>query len=524
MEERADKDSKELTESEALVAALNDQFKDFRHGGMFNAAAADITERAKRLMLTREKYFNELSRYRFNWITRGVYDILVNDVIQHNDDGGILVEVKEHPELTDELTELFNDISLPETLQAILPDVLHYGSYPMRPVVEDGIGLIGLIDDLDPKDVIAITDTLNNPLFFFINYANQEQSDLDYGKRIKMEYASETEIAYLSLDMSFLKLGIPDKVFKLMKSKVAEVYGDDSDITHLMGRALKVRSSCGFMWGVLDKLKNTLLMDKIGVYKSIANLITPTVIGVPLPNTFDPKSMSDVVQKYDEMINSSSVRSLNPDSLNFNIQDISAVKVVPVASEKGSPQVLDTGKSTNVVDPDKVKESLESLLHSLSIPMSMFIGEEGNKDNLKTNIRYAKTIKRIKRSLSKFIQYLSLLHIAYKFPDLDISRSDIVVNIKSTINTDELENLETQDLIISSTTSIIGLVDQMRTLAEGTNYKVDNNALIETFVKTLESIGSPYQKVFKLGGSPDPSSNSEGTTNEQTSSGPTEGS
>lgn len=518
MTEQTANDTKELSQSEALVAAMNDQFQNFRHGGMFNAAAADITERTKKILHTREKYFNELARYRYNWVTRGIYDIVVNDVIQHTDDGGIMVTVKNHPELTEELNELFSDINLTETLQAVLPEMLHYGSYPLRPVVEEDIGLIGLIDDLDPKDVIAITDTLNNPLFYFINYANQDQSTLDYGKRIKMEYAAENEVAYLSLDMTFVKLGIPEKVFQMMKKKLADVYGEESDVTKLMGRALKIRSSCGFMWGVLDKLKNTLLMDKIGVYKSIANLITPTVIGVPLPNTFDPKSMTEVIQKYDEMINSSSVNSLNPDSLNFNIQDISSVKVIPVASEKGSPQVLDTGKSGNEVDPEKIKGSLESLLHCLGIPLALFMGDQSDKDNLKTNIRYAKNIKRIKRSLSKFIQHLALLHIAYRFPDLDINRSEIIVNIKSNINTDELENLETQDLIISSTTQVLTLIDTMRSLTAGTEYTVDNNELIKTFVSTLEAIGSPYQKVFKVGG-PNDSPKAEGTTNEQTSSG-----
>lgn len=489
----------QLTESDVLAGIMSSALQRVTHSNLFSPQAAPVHDKLRRLQESRERYLNELTRYRHNWITRGIYDILTNDVIPSDDDAGFMITIEGHPEIAEDCTNMLSDIGLIDLLPTILPEVLHYGSYPMRPVLEEGVGLIALIDDLDTREVITITDNLNQPLIHFVTNNADDDGIIDYSKRMSMEYLTDTEIVNFSLDMSFIKLKVPDKMSEMMKRKVVEATGDESS-GKVFGRSLKIRSSCGFLWGVLDKLKNTLLMDKLGVYKSLANLVTPTVLGIPLPASNDITQLNETVQKYDDLINSTAVRAIDTDSMELSIQDIAAVRCIPLSGDKSTPQVLDTGRDNNDIDPEKVQASLDQLLRGIGIPPELFIGEKTELDSLKTNIRYAKNVKKIKKAVCDFVRYLIVLHIAYSVEDenLDISIKDIKVNLSSSLNLDVLENLEAQDLVTSSIGSMANLMESLVPVSKDSGYSVDSNKFMEIVRDSLAGIGSPYQAAIVI--------------------------
>lgn len=493
-------DDKPGSRQEVLAQLLDDTVTLKHSNGLLNTVQAYLTDKLTNVITTREKYFNELARFRYNYITAGIYDIICNDVLTNSETGGFVIEIEGHDDLTEEANELLKTLAIPDFLTAVLPELLHYGSYPLRPLLEDGEGLVGLVDDYDPRDVIAVTDTTGLPLFFFINYTTKDAGYVDYESRQKMEYVGPQEVSYLSLDQNFMKLPIPDKVAASMKKKLGEKIGEDDPIVKLMGKSIKIRSSLSFLWGSLDKLKNILMLDKVNVYKTLANLLSPSVIGVPLPNNNDIKQMKSIVQDYDQIINSTNLFAADMNNLNFNLQDIVSVKVVPISGDRSVPQILDTGKSDNTIDPEKIRSELEVLLQSYGIPLELFLGSLSAKDNLRTNIRYAKKIKRIGKSLSKWLQLLLLMHFGYKYENLDLELTDIKVSLKSAINVDALENMETQDLLITSITGMTGMLESLKETIENSNYAIDNDALLKVVADTLADIGSPFHGVIKSKG------------------------
>lgn len=495
---KQDLDDKPGSRQEVLAKLLDDTITMKHSDGLLGTVQAYLTDRLTNMVTTREKYFNELARFRYNYITAGIYDIICNDVLTNTDDGGFVIEIEGDEELTQEANELIKALAIPDFLTSILPELLHYGSYPLRPSLEDGEGLIGLVDDFDPRDVIAVTDSSGLPIFFFVNYTTKDAGYIDYESRQKMEYLGPQEVSYLSLDQNFIKLPIPDKVTAQMKRKITEELGEDEPMAKLMGKSIKIRSSLSFLWGSLDKLKNILMLDKVNVYKTLANLLSPSVIGVPLPNNNDIKQMKSIVNDYDQIINSTNLFAADMSNLQFNLQDIVSVKVVPISGDRSVPQILDTGKSDNTIDPEKIRSELEVLLQSYGIPLELFLGSLSSKDNLRTNIRYAKKIKRIGKSLCKWLQYLLLLHFGFKYENLDLELSEIKVTLKSSINVDALENMETQDLLITSINGITGMLDSLKNEIENSNYTIDNDALLKVVSDTLADIGSPFHGVIKL--------------------------
>lgn len=497
-EDNQDSKKEEGLKSEgAILADLLNGTSDFRHDSMLNSFVQYLNQKLTGITQSRERYFNELRKYRYNYITSGIYDILSSDILGNDESAGFMVTVDDDEELSAELNELIKDIELPDLIAQIMPEVLHYGSYPLRPVLEDGVGLIGLIDDLEAKDVICVTESGGYPLFYFVNWSTMDADAIDYGKRQLVEYFGPDKIVNLTLDLSFIKLQVPEKITKQMKKKLQEAVGPDSYYAELIGNTIKLSSSLSFIWGALDKLKNTLMLDKIGTYRNLSSLLTPTVIGVPLPANNDIKSLKDVVQKYDEIINSSNLVVTDFDTLNFNMQDIASVKVVPISGDRANPTVMETGRGENQIDYEVIKNNLEAFLASLGIPAELFFGGMSSKDNLKANIRYAKKIKRIGRSLSKFVKYLMLLHIAYRYPERDVDIDNIKVTLKTTLNTDALENLEAQDLTVSSIQSMLGLLrDMSDNLLKDSNYQIDKSKLVDIVRGELEAIGSPYHSVF----------------------------
>lgn len=497
------------SEGDVLAEVLNNsanRFNGFVHKNLAAEVADFMTDELRKTLGTRERYYNQLSQYRWNYITSGIYDIICNDVLGSDELGGFIVKIEDNEELTAELQNLIKVIGIPKLLRQILPEALHYGSYPLKPNLEDGEGLLGLVDDLDAKDVISIQDSNGFPLLYFITESTIGKENLNYSQaRGKVKFGGPSAISELSIDDSFIKLKIPDKVSKELKRVLIQEYGDDSELAKTLGKAIKVRTPLSIIWGVLDKLKNTLMMDKINTYKSLSNLLSPTVLGIPLPANNDVKQMANLVQKYDTMINTANVSAVDLERMNFNLQDISTVKVIPISGDRSVPQVVDTGKSDNLIESDRIRESVETTLQSIGIPPEAFFGGTNGKDNLKINIRYAKKIKRIGTCLCDWLKYLFMLHLAYKYEDLDLDYDDLEVSMRSTINTDALENLESQDLIVTSINNVFGLIDSMReTVLPGSGYKIDNKALVENIQSELRSIGSVWQNVFVPGTEPTP--------------------
>jgi hypothetical protein len=60
-----------------------------------------------------------------------------------------------------------------------------------------------------------------------------------------------------------------------------------------------------------------------------------------------------------------------------------------------------------------------------------------------------------------------------------------------------LENLDAQDLIISSVANIKGVLADLEELIANSSYEIDTDEVTENIMETFASVGSKYHKIFR---------------------------
>lgn len=498
--------------SKELATGLN-QLAQYKRTNSLQSVLQYLNSSLSNVVQTRDRYFKELVDYRNNYIVNGIYDILSNDILNDTSSADtILVSCEKDKQVEEEIKKIFDRLGLVEIIQSILPDLLHYGVYPLRPIVIEGKGVVDLVDDLYPNQVIAITDTKNEPLFFYVNnqiqsideytagngysYGNNSVSYLSSGRKKKYgyQYLDITELVYFSIDLTFSKLLLPEEETQHIKSKTPDF------LSKLLPRSLKVRTSQSFIYPVLDKLKEVLALDKYTVYKSIGDVLTPKLVGIPLPQTYNVDQLADITQTYNDLINDNLTKTQNLQNLEVTLQELASVKVLPIAGDRSTPSLIDTGRTVgeNTSNLQAVDDALGRLLNALGISKELFDGSSDSKENIKTAVRYAKKVKRISKNITRTLKFIALLHISSKFPDKNILISDIDIQLRNNLNLDELQNLETQDLVITSIENMKSLLEGFEDIVKGSDYEIDKNLIVENTRNILAMANSPFLNVFKL--------------------------
>ena len=501
--------------SKTLVDELEGLRRSVASNSIVTHLSGILNQQLQTTTLIRESYFRELALYRNNYVVNAVYDIISNDIIQDHSAGDTLTVYCSDSEVEKELRKLFSNLGIVEVLQAILPDLLHYGSYTLKPIIVKNKGVVGLSDDYYPNQVIAITDSKSEPLMFFIannlnpledhRKANGSLGDMTYlgnstqawrKKSKAYEYKDISQLLYFSIDLGYQKLLLPDSDMQSLRSKVP------SALEVLLPRSLKIRTPNSFVYPALDKLQEVLMLDKLIVYRNMGDILTPNLVGVPLPSTTDVNQAHEIVQRYSEIINGNIDRAQNFLDANATLQDLAKVQLIPIIGDRSSPEAIQFGREVgeSTANLETYQEVLSRFLVTVGIPPEYFNGEREQKENLKTAIRYAKKVKRIAKNLIRPLEHLALLHIAEKFPDKNITAEQIQIQLKNNQNVDELQNLETQDLVISSIENMKNLIDSSEELVAGSEWEIDKNLVIENIVNTLAVSNSPFFGVFKKRG------------------------
>lgn len=470
-----------------------------------------MSSQLKHENINRVGYYYELSKLRDNFVTNGIYDIVMNDVfLDYGTENYAIIEVPKHPELSKELNDLFEDLNIFGLITDIFPDLLHYGCHSLVPILEDGVGLVSLLDIYDSYDIIAVTDLNNVPLFYFI----QKNTFRDYSESNELKprtfsrrtitqspsytYKTIKELVYFHIGNEHTRVSLDEDSIEQLKSKLPK------DLKERFGYGFKIKVPKSFISGSIDKIRETVLMDKIRVFKSIGDLMSPTVIGVPVPEVYDIRKLSEMTGKYNEIINGRTQRLGSINDPKFTIQDVANVAVIPISGDKGNPQVLNTGKGDRTIPVTSVEDSLSQALNTIGIPLDLFLGNQDTspKDNVRRNARYSKKIKRIQKHIANSIKVICLLHISSKYENTDLSIKDIDVILKNNNNADELHNLEPLDLLISSFNNVFAMLENAAKFAEDSNYSIDKNMIMESLKEKLESIDSSYSKsIVKTGSS-----------------------
>lgn len=425
------------------------------------------------------KFISDLRSLRDNWVTNSIYDIIGNELFSVNVEESISVLCPDD-KIRHDIEELLTKLKVVRIVKDSVPDLLHYGSYPFTPLV-NSTGLVGITEDFESGEVLEFKGIRGDTKFHFINKIVADS----VGSMAFMqtpEVVGENDIAMLSLSNGFARVNID----------MVGYDNKDNDLTKILGDTIKISVPASLISGSMEKLRDLLLLDKISLAKDLANLLAPTVLGIPLPDSNNVTEMLEVVNKYDDLINGRILSSDNINANNFSLNDIARVKLIPSPSSKGSPQVIDTGAKDNEIGLDKFRVNLEMFLQSIGIPPELMIGQMESETSRKVYVRYAKMIKKIAQSISEFIEKIVKIHfLARKEPVPEFS-----ISVKTNANMDVIESTDARDLLLSSTKLTISSLEDMEQAISKSDYQVDWNVVIEKFSKDLASVDSEFAGLF----------------------------
>lgn len=487
--------------SNTLSKALN-EMTDFKHKSHFQSLASHLTSILKNVFNDRESYFAVLDEYRNNYIVNGIYDVVANDIFVDSGSQDFININCDDEEVERILDDLFRRLNLANVLLSITPDLLHYGSYALVPVVDDVKGVIDILDKYEPKNVICVSDGKNLPLVYYIiegltpkgnPYSTVDglsAAPITRADNKKYKYMSISEIIYFSLDLGYQRLELPKDFMDKIPAKGKDV------VDSIVPATLKLKSPQSFIWPAIDKLKETLLLDKLNVLRDVGSVLTPNMVGVPVPDLYDPEELINLTQRYDDLLNNNVVK-INNNNLDITLQELASVKVIPIVGERSRLENIDIGRGEPISNPESLDNSLQKTLNTLGIPLELFNGDSDFETNSKTNARYAKKIKRIQKNIVRSLKMLCLLHLSVVRPDEVFYEEDIRISLKNNVNIDELENMEAQDLMLASVSNLSNLLDTISGLVENSSYEIDYDEVVENIQESFKVLGSKYHTVFK---------------------------
>ncbi len=487
---KENKDKKNNKEDD-LVKSLNQINKKVIH--QFGAGSSTFNDELNKVTKSRENYYSLLSKFRNNYLVNSIYDIFINDIIlDSSTDAVINIEVPKNPKIQDNLNELFKNLKISESLLEILPDLLHYGSYSLKCIVTDA-GVQSIEDIYDAGEILPIYDSFNNPLLFV---KKSRKVNGEYFSYERYEYLSVKEIISFNVGLEKIKIDLSNKETQFLSN--ATNLPPKSETDKILPNLLKVSLGKSIIYPVLDKIDQYLTVEAAQILNIIEKAIKPDLVGVSVGANYGISDVVEIVDKYEQMLNER-FDVKDHTSLKNILKNSKRLKVIPITGDRGTLENISLRNDNDLkYDTSILKDLQEDTFNLLGIPYEFYKGEgTSNRENIKINVRYSKKIKRIQKSVVRSLKMLCLLHVSKAFPNESLTEADIVISLKNNVNVDEIENLESLDLLMSTITDVVSMAETLTELAsESSKYEVNNDELLSAIKQSLQDSGSKYANML----------------------------
>lgn len=414
----------ELTGGDSLLAAA------------MQAVYADATSSRRNLIA-------EIERIKTFYLVQSLYNAVIEDsLVPDISTNEILQVVSQNTDINAELKTLQTLFNFDQIVNDIITEMLAYGEYNLRLVVQPGDGVIDIVDDVDPTRVVVFYSQ-GFPYYFL------QQTDRD------LEFFPPYLFANFIYGRQRLRLKLSNEYQRM--GKYIDAYGQPAPSYCRIGRPL--------LYGVLSKMKELILLEQLIPSSQLNRIVTGSLITVNMPPSMEPKEVWEAARRYEDTLNSKI-------GVERSTGDISVTDILSTAGKlRVLPQFGDKGALTNI-NEIKENKTLDDLLHSvvdiravicgsLGFPPELFFGgrEAGAKGEfLKRYGRYLRKLKDVQRAISGGVKQICMSHLINK--GILARPEDIqVVFSNELINVDELEKLEFRDGLVS----MISQIDQVVT-------------------------------------------------------------
>jgi len=427
--------------------------------------------------MEREAYYAKLEQLRSFYLTQLCIDVVSDDAFTEDVLKGTLIDVIVNKKdsinnllYTNELNQLLKKFSLPSLIEDILEDLLLFGEYCLEMTVEKGIGITGLLDSVPTNSIIALYDS-NVPKIFY------KKSGLGYEPKSVHCYA------HFCIDARKVRVELP------------------KDAANRMDLPLKspiIRVGRSLFYGALEKIQELYMLEKAASANTFYGLTAGNIVSVGLPPTMSTDDMFKVTQRYESLLNDSKLTSFDVKDSRQILNAITralSIKVIPSFSDKGALEKVDVFSNNTIKEGllPTINDYRNSVVQTIGIPPELVFGEgsitQGSRrSSLKQFIRYSKKVKSVQRAVKQGIIQICLNHLAAKYGDPELAAEDIYINMYADTNVDQIENLESVQLVIQG---IKDLTDLLTAIKEAPVLGLEDIDFIDTG-KFLEYLGAVF--------------------------------
>ncbi|QIG71469.1 portal vertex protein of head [Rhizobium phage RHph_TM30] len=416
---------------------------------------------------SRDDYLKEFNQVKGYYLVDALLTNISEDALTPDISSGEILKVTSPNEKYNRELEKFQKMfDLDNIVNDITPDLLSYGEYPLRMTIQPGKGVTEITDDLNPSAILGFYRQ-GYPFKFLVKTKNRSNQD-------SYELKDPHEIAHFIL--SGRKIRVPT-FSEHEKQELSKIEG----LSQLPSHA---RIGKPILFGVLSKIKELQLLEKLIPAVKLSDITAGSIVGVEVPASTDPKEAFNIAREYENLFNKKI--AVDPQSGMLTASDILTVagriKVVPTFAGKGGMQNIDVRNNSNVSDVmNTIRDTRDVICTSIGFPTELFFGGASKTETIKKYARYLRKIKAIQNSIASGVLQICLTHLKNCTATRDVTLADLEVQfLNETVNVDELEKLEYHDATVGMLRNTFTFLNDIEDA--GLNDIVDEDAL-KTFLQ-----------------------------------------
>jgi len=387
---------------------------------------------------------SELEGY---WLLTAVINLLQDELLTQVNRDQIVTMKSSKSSVNKVLKAIHAENDLDQMVTDMLPDLLRKGEYFLRMGTrknDDGNKVHFLADDVKASEMLAVYRSGLVDSFVVIK-ADEDNYSTTAKTRDPSDYV------HFSLGNHRKRINLDNK-----KNK------------HDLPTQVRVGTTLFF--GLLSKLKELYLMEKLVPASELSNLQSGNIVGVSIPATTKPEAAHKIVTRYERMLNSTKTavdRATNQITVSKILSIAGRTRVLPMFGDKGS---LDKVDVSTTQDTGQLAESIADgrrvTLSAIGIPPGLLLVDELDTGTvqLKRHTRYVRLLVSIQNSMISGLYQVAYAYLAKEGVTYDPKDIEITVGKKFT----DLSNLDHIELASAQTTvlsDILSFLNDVREVA-----------------------------------------------------------
>lgn len=397
-----------------------------------------------------------------NWFAIGITDLIINDAISEDIITKDIISIEsENKIINNEIKELSSKIDFDALVRCVAEPMLHFGEYFVGVESEDGIGVTGLVDNLDQSRIVAIHKD-----FKPFKYLEESVNDQD------VDTIDSDKMAHFCLGNRRLRITIGNR-------KTPEYIR--------MGRSI--------FWGLFDLLKSVELLCALVPASYLQTVNAKSIMAIQVPEKTSPKDAFEITKHYDDLLNQ--LVSFDPTTGNITVSDVLSqagkYKCLAVwGSGKGTLSDMNT-KGDTLMDLSTFDDLKRSILATIGVPYGFMFGGQSNKGELlKQFSRYVKKLNSIQQAIAEGVRQIVYIHLEKK--GLKPVQTELKVKfVNALVSVEELDRVEFLDVMMGALGNLVGTLTDIDEKLDG--FVIDDKEMQMFLNKYLRPID--LERLFK---------------------------